>query len=79
MERLEWSVVGIRWVEVGQREVTHFKWAGEWVGKAGKKSLRKVNQELHLKTNENPEKAHQKSTRRSKSIEAHPKPTPAKP
>ena len=43
--------------------------------KGWKKSLRKVNQELHLKTNENPEKAHQKSTRRSKSIEAHSKPT----
>ena len=37
----EWSVVGIRWVEVGQREVTHFKWAGEWVGKAGKKAYEK--------------------------------------
>ena len=37
VERLGWSVVGIRWVEVGQREVTQFKWAGEWVGGAGKK------------------------------------------
>ena len=41
------------------------------------KSLRKVNQELDLKRNENPEKAHQKCTSRSKSmlIEAHSKPT----
>ena len=80
----EWDVVGgtagmecgrdtVGW---GWTEGSHTLQVGWRVGwKGWKKSSRKVNQELHLKTNENPEKAHQKSTRRSKSIEAHSKPT----